>query len=103
VLTRFDPSPVLRFRVTPEIARNNTDPGLRHTFALGANAGWLLLSFIFVLAMPVIGVPVKTLISDPTGNVVLTVCLGSMLCVAGAANVLWRMYWVCAAGAPAGA
>jgi hypothetical protein len=94
VLDRFDTSPGKGFRHAPRIARDDTDPDLRRGFAMGANAGWILLSFVFVLAMLVVGVPVKTLISDPAGNVVLTVCLsGSMFCIAGAVNVLWRMYW----------
>jgi hypothetical protein len=94
LLDRVDTSPGKGFRHAPRIARDDTDPDLRRGFAMGANAGWIVLSFVFVLAMLVVGVPVKTVVGDSAGDMVLTVCLsGSMFCVAGAANVLWRMYW----------
>ncbi|HEY0343306.1 MAG TPA: hypothetical protein VGC59_01590 [Solirubrobacteraceae bacterium] len=44
--------------------------------------------------MLLVGVPVQLLLGDAAGNVVLAACLaGGMFCVAGAFNVMWRMYW----------
>ena len=44
--------------------------------------------------MLLVGVPVQLLLGDAAGNVVLAACLGgAMFCVAGASNVIWRMYW----------
>jgi hypothetical protein len=41
-----------------------------------------------------VGVPVQPLLGDAAGNAVLATCLaGAIFCLAGAANVLWRMYW----------
>jgi hypothetical protein len=94
VLDRFDPPPVQGFHFAPEIARDDSDPDLRRGFAMGANAGWITLGCICVAAMLVVGVPVKLLVGDGAGNVVLTACLASaMFCCAGAFNVMWRMYW----------
>jgi hypothetical protein len=46
------------------------------------------------LAILVVGVPFKLLLDDAAFNVVLTACLvAEMCCVAGAFNVMWRMYW----------
>jgi hypothetical protein len=61
---------------------------------MGAGAGWFTLGFACIVAMLVVGVPVKYLLGDAAGNFVLTVCLAAgMFCCAGIANVLWRMYW----------
>jgi hypothetical protein len=94
VLDRFDTSPARGLSLAPLIARDDTDPQLRHTFALGASAGWFTLGGACISAMLVVGVPVKLLLGDAAGNVVLAACLaGLMFCGAGIANVLWRMYW----------
>jgi hypothetical protein len=94
VLDSFDTSAGQGFHYAPRIARDDTDPDLRRGFALGANAGWITLCGGFGLAMLVVGAPVQVVLGDATGNVVLAACLaGAMFCVAGAANVLWRMYW----------
>ena len=94
VLDRFDNPRVRRLKLAPLIARDNTDPQLRQVFALAANAGWITLSGAFGAAMLLVGVPVQLLLGDAAGNVVLAACLaGGMFCVAGAFNVMWRMYW----------
>lgn len=94
VLDRYDTSPGHGFRVAPAVARDDADPELRRTFALGANAGWIVLTFACVVVMLVVGVPVKLLIGDSAGDVVLALCLvAAMSCVTGAFNVMWRMYW----------
>jgi hypothetical protein len=94
VLDRFDTSSARGFSIAPLIAGDDTDPDLRYAFALGASAGWFTLGGACICAMLVVGVPVKHLLGDAAGNVVLTVCLaGGMFCCAGMANVLWRMYW----------
>jgi hypothetical protein len=94
VLDRFDTSLGRGLSLAPLIARDDTDPQLRQVFAQGASAGWFTLGGACILAMLVIGAPVKLLIGDAAGNVVLTVCLaGVMFCGAGVFNVLWRMYW----------
>jgi hypothetical protein len=65
------------------IARDNTDPDLRRGFALGANAGWITLCGAFGPAMLVVGLPVRVVLGDATGNVVLAACLaGAMFCIA---------------------
>jgi hypothetical protein len=94
ILDRFDASPGRGFRYASKIAGNDTDPDLRRGFAMGANAGWITLCGVCVLAMLVVGVPIKLLLGDAAGHVVLAVCLaGGMFCCAGAFNVMWRMYW----------
>jgi hypothetical protein len=94
VLDRFDSSRAHRSNLAPLIARDDTDPQLRQVFALAANAGWITLGIACIFAMLVVGVPVKLLLGDAAGNVVLTACLaGAMFCFAGALNVIWRMYW----------
>jgi hypothetical protein len=94
VLDRFDTSPGRGLSLAPLIARDDTDPQLRQVFAMGAGAGWFTLGFACIVAMLVVGVPVKYLLGDAAGNFVLTVCLAAgMFCCAGIANVLWRMYW----------
>jgi hypothetical protein len=94
MLDRFDTSPARGLSLAPLIARDDTDPQLRQVFAQGASAGWFTLGGAFIFAMLVVGVPVKLLLGDAAGNVVLTVCLaGVMFCGAGVFNVLWRMYW----------
>src|SRR3954452_20522559 len=94
VLDRFDTSPARGFSIAPLIADDDTDPDLRYAFALGASAGWFTLGGACISTMLVVAVPVKHLLGDAAGNVVLTVCLaGEMFCCAGMANVLWRMYW----------
>jgi hypothetical protein len=86
--------PARGLRLSPLIARDDTDPELRHTFALGANAGWITLCMICVLGIPLVGIPVKLLLGNAAGNLAATVCFaGAMFCVAGAFNVMWRMYW----------
>lgn len=93
-LARFDTSPVLDFRVAPAIARDATDPDLRRTFALGANAGWITLSFLFTAGILVLAFPVRAVLGSNAGDTVAVTCLsGAMFCAAGAVNVLWRMYW----------
>jgi hypothetical protein len=94
VLDRFDASPARDLRLAPLIARDDTDPELRHAFALGANAGWITLCMVCVLGIALVGIPAKLLLGDAAGNLVATVCFaGGMFCAAGASNVLWRMYW----------
>jgi hypothetical protein len=94
LVDRFDTSRGRGFRFAPRIARDDTDPDLRRGFALGANAGWIILTGAFGAAMLLVGVPVQLLLGDAAGNVVLAACLGgAMFCVAGASNVIWRMYW----------
>lgn len=94
VLDRFGTSRARRSSVASLIARDDTDPQLRQVFALAANAGWYTLGGACILAMPVVGVPVKLLLGDAAGKAVLTACLaGAMFCFAGVFNVLWRMYW----------
>jgi hypothetical protein len=94
VLDRFDTSPARGFSIAPLIAHDDTDPDLRHGFALAASAGWYTLGGACIVAMLVVGVPAKLLLGDAVGNLVLTACLaGGMFCVAGLFNVLWRMYW----------
>jgi hypothetical protein len=93
-LDRFDTSPARGFSLAPLIARDDTDPQLRQGFAMGANAGWITLCGLFGVAMLFVGVPVQLLLGDAAGNAVLATCLaGAIFCLAGAANVLWRMYW----------
>jgi hypothetical protein len=94
VLDRFDTSPARGTSLAALIACDDTNPHLRQVFALGASAGWFTLGGAYIFAMPAVGVPVKFLVGDAAGNVVLTACLaGAMLCFAGALNVIWRMYW----------
>jgi Na+/proline symporter len=70
------------------------DPDLRRQIAFLINAAWGLLGFGFIVAMAVVGVPLKILVDDATGNAVLTGCLAAgMFCMAGCANVLWRTYY----------
>jgi hypothetical protein len=53
-----------------------------------------MLSGAFGLAMLGVGMPVQLVLGDAAGKVVLAACLaGAMFCVAGAFNVMWRMYW----------
>jgi hypothetical protein len=93
-LDRCDTSPGRGVSLAPLIARDDTDPQLRQVFAMGAGFGWFVLGFSCILAMLVVGVPVKYVIGDAAGNFVITVCLAAgMFCCAGIANVLWRMYW----------
>jgi hypothetical protein len=94
MVDRFDTSIGRGFHFAPRITRDDTDPDLRRGFAMGANAGWITLSGAFGAAMLLVGVPVQLLLGDAAGNVVLAACLaGGMFCVAGAFNVMWRMYW----------
>lgn len=94
VLDHFVTSPERGFRIAPLIARGDTDPQVRQAFAMGAIAGWFTLSGVCALAMLTIGAPVKLLIDDGAGNVVLAACLAAaMFCFAGCTNILWRMYW----------
>jgi hypothetical protein len=53
-----------------------------------------MLAFAFLVAMLVIGIPVRVLAGDEAGRVVISVCLGGIFfCVAGCAHVLRRWYW----------
>jgi hypothetical protein len=53
-----------------------------------------MLTVAFGAAMLLVGVTVQLLLGDAVGNVVFAACLaGGMFCVAGAFNVMWRMYW----------
>jgi hypothetical protein len=94
ILDRYDRSSGRGLRLAPLIAHDDTDPELRHAFAMGANAGWITLCIACVLAMLVIGFPVRFLFGEAAGSSVGAVFLaGAMFSCAGAANVLWRMYW----------
>jgi hypothetical protein len=94
ILDRYDASPGRGFRYAPRIARDDTDPDLRRGYAMGANAGWITLCGICVAAMLVVGYPVRFIFGETAGNAVAGACLAAgMFCVAGSANVLWRMYW----------
>ena len=94
ILDRYSPLPQRGPRLVRRIVDDDTDPELRHTFALGANAGWITLCIACVLAMLVIGFPVRFLFGEAAGSSVGAVFLaGAMFSCAGAANVLWRMYW----------
>jgi hypothetical protein len=93
-MDRYDTSPGRGFRFAPRVAHDDTDPDLRHGFALGVTAGWIMLTVAFGAAMLLVGVPVQLLLGDASGNAVFAACLaGGMFCVAGAFNVMWRMYW----------
>ena len=70
------------------------DPECRVAYAYQVSFAWLLLAFAFIVAMAVVGVPVRMLAGEAAGNAVLTACLtATMFCMAGCANVLWRMYY----------
>jgi hypothetical protein len=45
VLDLYDTSPGRGFRVAPAIAATTRTPDLRRTYALGVNAGWIVLAF----------------------------------------------------------
>jgi len=69
------------------------DPDSRRSYAVQVSGAWVFLGFAFVVAM-VLSVPIKSLAGDVTGNGFLTACLtATMFCIAGCANVLWRMYY----------
>jgi hypothetical protein len=94
VLDRDENSPLHGFRVAPQVARDSTDPDLRRTFALSANAGWIALSFLFTVGILVLAFPARAVLGSGAGDAVAVACLsGAMFCAAGAVNVLWRMYW----------
>ena len=70
------------------------DPDSRRSYGVRVSGPWIYLGFAFVVAMAVVGVPVRALAGEAAGNVVLTACLAaSLFCCAGAANVLWRRYY----------
>jgi hypothetical protein len=79
VLDHFDASPAHGLSLVPLIARDDSDPQLRHVFALGASAGWFTLGGACILAMLVVGVPAQLVFGEAAGNVVLTVCLTLIL------------------------
>jgi hypothetical protein len=70
------------------------DPDSRRSYAYQVIFAWLVLAIAFGLAMAVVGVPIKELLSDSAGNVVIE-ALGAagFFCCAGSVNVMWRMYY----------
>jgi hypothetical protein len=70
------------------------DPDSRRTYAYQTSFAWLILAIAFDLAAAVVGVPIKELLSDSAGNVIIEAFgAASFFCCAGGANVLWRMYY----------
>jgi hypothetical protein len=70
------------------------DPDSRRSYLVQVNSAWGFLGFAFIVAM-VLSVPIKSLAGVATGNAFLTGCLvAGMFCMAGCANVLWRIHYV---------
>jgi hypothetical protein len=69
-------------------------PESRYAYALMVSFAWCLSAFAFIVASGVGSVSARALFGDATAKVVAEACFGGgMFCVAGMANVLWRMYY----------
>jgi hypothetical protein len=70
------------------------DPDSRRSYAVQVAGAWGFLGFAFVVAM-VLSVPIRSFAGVATSHAYLTACLaGCMFCMAGCANVLWRIHYV---------
>lgn len=74
------------------IARD--DPDSRKNALTIINTAWITLAFAFLVAMLVIGIPVRILAGDHAGSVAVGILAGaSFFCLAGCAHVVRRWYW----------
>jgi hypothetical protein len=74
------------------IARD--DPDLRKSALTIINTAWCALAFVFLVALLVVGIPVRVIAGDHAGKVVVSILLGAIFfCVAGCAHVVRRWYW----------
>jgi hypothetical protein len=70
------------------------DPDSRRSYAVQVAGAWGFLGFAFAVAM-VLSVPIRSLGSVAASHAYLTGCLAAgMFCMAGCANVLWRIHYV---------
>jgi hypothetical protein len=73
------------------IARD--DPDSRKNALTIVNTAWITLAFAFLVAIPVVGIPVRVLAGDRAGSVAVGILAGaSFFCLAGCAYVLRRWY-----------
>jgi hypothetical protein len=74
------------------IARD--DPDLRKSALTIINTAWCALAFVCLVAMLVVGIPVRALAGADAGRVVVGIFVGAgFFCLAGCAHVLRRWYW----------
>jgi hypothetical protein len=69
-------------------------PESRYAYALQVTLAWWVGAFAFIVLAGIGSVSARALFGDATAKVVAEACFGGgMFCVAGMANVLWRMYY----------
>jgi hypothetical protein len=70
------------------------EPELRSAYALTVTLAWWVGAFAFIALAGIGSVSARALFGDATAKIVAEACFGGgMLCCAGMANVLWRMYY----------
>jgi hypothetical protein len=70
------------------------DPDLRKGALTIINTAWCAVAVAFLVALLVVGIPVRVLAGDHAGEVVVSILLGGIfVCIAGCAHVLRRWYW----------
>jgi hypothetical protein len=85
--------PIFDVDIIPSsIARD--DPDSRRNALYVINGAWAMSAFGFLVAMLVVGIPVRVLAGADAGRVVVGIFVGAgFFCLGGCAHVLRRWYW----------